>query len=439
MGCGAAEEIEEVVGDVAAAATGNAEFIPLINAGVTGANDIASGQSVGKSLEGAALSGGEALAGQEVAGAVGLGQGNTAFNNAFGITGDTPAGTGLPDIGGAANSALGGVENFLGVGDTAPAAGAISPTDLTAGEPAATTPGGSPTAATPSTATPTGGAIVGAGQAAGTADQAIGAITSPGAIAGTSTSATPGLGSLNASGSDAFNGTPAGNAGAITGTDLTAGEPAATGVNAATDNLVNSFSSSQAAPTTPAAGGAGGGILGTGISGKSLAGAALPLGYAAYNAIKGSAPLPSEDQPLELSGAVTGPLATTEANSLNAYNSGTLTAPQQAQVLQYVQGQQNALIQQLASEGVTDFKNDSRYIQGMSTIQQNATAMQEQFLQASLTAGLSAAGGAAQNLSQVAQQQLSDDASFQTSLQNAFGAIGGIIGGTPNIRIGATA
>ena len=63
--------IVHVLADVAAVATGNPELIPVINAGLTTAGDLQTGQSIGKSLGQGALAGGEAFAGQEIAPAIG--------------------------------------------------------------------------------------------------------------------------------------------------------------------------------------------------------------------------------------------------------------------------------------------------------------------------------------------------------------------------------
>lgn len=81
----------EPISDIIATFAGQPELIPFINAGET----YAGGGNIGQSL----LSGGEALAGQEALGSLGIGSGNSIFNNALGITGDNPSGFGLPDIG----------------------------------------------------------------------------------------------------------------------------------------------------------------------------------------------------------------------------------------------------------------------------------------------------------------------------------------------------
>lgn len=154
--------ITEVLSDVVATATGNPELIPLINGAETASGDLVRGQSLGKSLAQGALSGGEALAGQEALGAVGIGQGNTAFNNALGITGDNPLGTGLPDIGN-------GISNLFGSSSSTPGAATTS-----AGAVNGANAGGAVASGSPLSSAPAGGA---AGSAAGAA--------APAGVAGT--------------------------------------------------------------------------------------------------------------------------------------------------------------------------------------------------------------------------------------------------------------
>lgn len=96
-GGGVVKELFTPVTDLALAAaapfTGGAslDVLPLVNAAETKAQGGSWGQ--------AALSGGEALAGQEALAGFGIGSGNSVFNDTLGITGDNPAGLGLPDIG----------------------------------------------------------------------------------------------------------------------------------------------------------------------------------------------------------------------------------------------------------------------------------------------------------------------------------------------------
>lgn len=440
----------DVVGDVAAVATGNPEFIPLINAAVTTGTDLAEGQSIGKSLGQGAISGGEALAGQEVAGALGIGQGNTAFNSALGITGDNPAGTGLPDLG---NLFSGGADSS---GSTA---GVSSSTGATPGGAATTTASGSPVAAgaTASSSTPSSGSFTPSTDIGPEAQAAIGAQASPSGLTGTTTTASPNLGSVDsdlsatsdtAPGADTFaavdNGAPnpanpATNFPSPQSVAPTPALPGSGGTGAVSPQAVDAALGAPAAPAatvtgSPAGAGTGGGSSPFGSYGKYAA-AALPVGELAYEAIKGPGALPSNAQALEQGGAATAPLLATETGSLNAYNSGQLTGPQQANITQYIQQQQNQLIAQLAAQGVTNFAGDSRYISGMANIQQQALAQTQNYLNASLSAGLSAGGAASSNLSQVAQEQLSQNQEFQNSLTGALTSLGSIVGGSSGLNI----
>lgn len=156
---------------------------------------------------------------------------------------------------------------------------------------------------------------------------------------------------------------------------------------------------------------------------------ALPLGELGKTLIDGPQKLPSNAQPLEAGGSVTGPLQDLEKQSLNAYNSQTLTPGQQAQIDQYTQNAQNALYQQLAGSGVTNPNQDSRFIQGMQQIQQQAEAMKQQLLQTDLSAGTGAAGQASQNLFGTAELQNKQDEDYQNSIAAAIAAFGQMSGG----------
>lgn len=106
--------ITKMLTDIALVATGNPEFIPLANAGESTAGNLAKGKGIGKSLGMGAVSGLESLAGQEAAGAIGIGGGNSAFNNALGID-ISPAATGLPDVGGGFSDFLSKAGSALGI------------------------------------------------------------------------------------------------------------------------------------------------------------------------------------------------------------------------------------------------------------------------------------------------------------------------------------
>ncbi len=132
---------------------------------------------------------------------------------------------------------------------------------------------------------------------------------------------------------------------------------------------------------------------------------------------------------MQPSGAATVPLLALENQGANQALSGQLTPTQQAGITQLVNNAQNELIQQLASEGVTDPTHDSRYIQGMQDIQQKALAQQQQYITAAISEATSAGGAASGNIANVANQQIAQDTAYQDALAQAFAALGGSIGG----------
>ena len=447
----AVEDVEEGVGDVAAAVTGNAEFIPLINAGITGANDIASGDSIGKSLGQAALSGGEALVGQEAAGAVGVGEGNSAFNSALGITGDTPVGTGLPNIGGAASSALGNVENTLGISG----GGNAGTFDTTNAAGAAINPSSGATVSAPSSPTSispvSGGGAVGAGSVGDVGANQINAQISDLGNVGNDlpsaqTTASPNLGSATGASSDSSL-TAAGNAG-------TYGQPtpSATGATGAADNFASGVGTPAANVTSPTLGqvppsaaanatgsvtsGAAGATGSQGFLSKlesSAGNAVIPAAALGYEAIKGPSQLPGSATALQPGGAATAPLLGLENQGANEAKTGQLTAPQQGQIQQFVQQQQNQILQQLASEGVQNPTQDSRYISAMNSLQQQVVAMQQQFITQAIQEATSAGGAASQNIATAANEQIANDTAYQQALAAAFGGLGQAVGGGVNL------
>lgn len=149
--------------------------------------------------------------------------------------------------------------------------------------------------------------------------------------------------------------------------------------------------------------------------------AALP---AAASLIRGQPAVPQDIKPLTAGGAVTSPLIATETSQLNAANSGTLTAPQAAQVANFKQKAEGQLFQQLANQGVADPRQDSRFVQGLQEIEQQATAMTENFVQTAFKNGFTAAGAAAPALTTAANAQVAQDNDFQSALNAAMQAFG---------------
>lgn len=402
MGClKQAEKFIEPVADIGLALTGNAEFIPLANAGITGAEGVANGESIGKALGQGALAGGEALVGQEAAGALGIGTGNDFFNSTFGITGDNPAGTGLPDIGGAVSNA----------------AGVSTPTTPTSVAPSS---GGGFTSASSLLDSNTNPINNEFAEGLGSSGS-----TNLGDVAGTSTASSPGLGSgaSNAIGASASSPLAAGQPGTFEGF-------ASGGANipGAVEPATAAFTPATASPSDS------GSLLKT--AEKAGIQSALPLGALAYDAIKGPAKLPSQASALESGGAATAPLLAMENQAANEANSGTLTPSQQATIQQGVKQQQNLLLQQLASSGVVNPTKDSRYIAGMQQIQEWAQSQQQAYISQAISEATSAGGAASQNIATVANDQIQNDTAFQDSLAAATAALGGSVG--TNILNGTT-
>lgn len=397
--------------DVAAVATGNPELLPLAQAAGSTISAKSQGASLGEALKGGAVSGLEALAGQEALGAIGIGQGNTAFNNVIGWTGDNPAGTGLPDVGGFLSNAAGEAGQALGLtssgaaGDTVSAAPVQSVTSNDLSPPAA------PASTAPASAVAFGAAPI---SASGVEQAGQAAVESQ--VGGSTTSATTGTDSiLSPEASRAIGGQNALPWNGVTPQESTFLNDAAN--SAATTNASGNIVSS-AAPSSGS---------------SSLLDKALKygpsLGGLAYEAIKGPGKLPSSAQALQAGGAATAPLLATEQAALNEYNSGQLTPGQQATVAKNKNDYLNQVIQQLANEGVTDIQHDSRYIAAVQQADRQSLIDTQTFLDSALTAGTQAGGAASQNLAQAANAQISQDNAFQQALTGAVQGLAGVAGG----------
>lgn len=302
-----------------------------------------------------------------------------------------------------AGNALGGVTDSLGI--TSPNSAA---TDLAQGF--GTNAAGAPvnssgsTIAAPSSATstaPSSGSVTSASSVGNLGEQATNAILSPNDVTGASTSASPGLGSIGAT--DTFTGFGS--------------QPGGANIAGAVEGPNSAF--------TPAS---AGGVSDFLPSKKDIGRAAIPLASIAYEAIKGPSQLPGSAAALQPGGAATQPLLDLEKQGATEATTGQLTAPQQANVLQFVQQSQNALLSQLAQEGVTNPTQDSRYVAGLQQIQQQALALQQQYITAAISQATSAGGAASQNIATAANEQIQNDTAFQTALAEAFGALGGVGG-----------
>jgi formate dehydrogenase maturation protein FdhE len=172
-------------------------------------------------------------------------------------------------------------------------------------------------------------------------------------------------------------------------------------------------------PNAPA--GVSGG-LGSLFSGSTLRTVAelAPLGALGYTLARGQPSLPPTAQ-----AAVGGATAEQQfgASQLAAAQANQITPAQAAQIAQYKQNAQNQLYQLYAREG-RDPTNDTDYLQGLQQIDQNAVAMQQQFIDAMIANGLNATNSADSTLISAANMQVASDTAFQNSIASAVQSFG---------------
>ena len=188
----------------------------------------------------------------------------------------------------------------------------------------------------------------------------------------------------------------------------------------------------------PAADTGGAGILGTGVSwGDALrfGGPLAALGMLGTTMARGPAPLPSaQQQQLNITGPGS-PVFQVSQQYLAEAATGQLQPGETAQIEQYRQNANNQLYQQLANEGITDPRSDTRFIQGQQTIEQNAQIMYQGFINAAVTNGINALGPTTTALTNAAQLQMEQDQAYRQALASATQAFGvsaalSTIGGT---------
>lgn len=360
---------------------------PLVAAGSNTAGELLQGKSVGKSLESGALTGATSFAGQEIGGALA-----NEFPGTAADLGLDASGNSLTDLLGTTTGAGSSLSSTLGGTPVGDALGISSNTLAPVSGEGISTP------SVASAVAPAAGGVV-SPSSVGSSDQAaIDAALQPDKIANNL-----GIGSVGS-----------------TGDTTQAAQALAPGAGP-TQAAANALAPA-AAPASSFLSKIEGG-LGSSIGSSILPGAAL-----AYQASQGPAKLPAASQALQPGGAATAPLLGLETSAANEATTGQLTAPQQAQVLEYVNGRQNELIQQLASSGVTNPTQDSRYISGLAKIQQDALAMQQQFITQAIQTATQAGGAASQNIANVATQQIQQDTAYQDALAQAFAALGGSAG-----------
>ena len=144
----------------------------------------------------------------------------------------------------------------------------------------------------------------------------------------------------------------------------------------------------------------------------ALAGTAL---YAKHQSIPGLGTIQGQENQLNTFGT----------SQLDAGQTGQATAPQQAEINQWVQQQKEAINQQLANAGITDSSVRNQYY---AQIEQQALGMQANFAQQAITNGLNALGGANSEALQAAQMQMMQNESLSSSLSQAMGDYFGMLG-----------
>jgi hypothetical protein len=148
----------------------------------------------------------------------------------------------------------------------------------------------------------------------------------------------------------------------------------------------------------------------------------LGAAFTGYEALKGPAPLSAADKSLQGQGNTLNNAANADLANAQA---GMVTPAQQATINQYVQNATNQLYQQLASSGVTNPQSDSRYLQGLQQIQQQAQAMTAAYIQQTFANAMSEAGQAANDLNAAGTAATAADTAYTNALAQATAALGG--------------
>src|SRR5262249_769252 len=148
-------------------------------------------------------------------------------------------------------------------------------------------------------------------------------------------------------------------------------------------------------------------------------------GLLGYTLMRGEGSLPPQARQAQSIAGTEGAFA---QDWLQRAQAGQLSPAQLAQVDIFRQNALNQLRQQYASAGRPNYQQDSSYLYGVQQIEQQAVAMQQQFIDSMIKNGLSAAGGATTALNQVAQMQIQEDRNFQQAIGDAVKAFGYVMG-----------
>lgn len=150
----------------------------------------------------------------------------------------------------------------------------------------------------------------------------------------------------------------------------------------------------------------------------------LPLAGLGATLLRGEQGLPPQAKAAANIAGAEGAMAT---SFLQLGQQGQITPAQAAQIAIYKQNAINQLRQQFTNAGRNP-SSDTSYIQGVQQIEQQAVAMQQQYIDSLIKNGLAAAGGATAALNQVAQMQIQEDRNFQAAIGDAMKAVGMVYG-----------
>ena len=128
--------------------------------------------------------------------------------------------------------------------------------------------------------------------------------------------------------------------------------------------------------------------------------------------------------------------AGTQAQGLSSFSqtqladaqAGRLNPAQAAAIQTFRQNAQNALYQQLAAQGI-DPRSSTQFQAGMQQIEQQAQAMQRQFIDSMFQQAFTAGGQSSNTLLALSQQSMQQDASFRQAITSALTGIGLAAGG----------
>jgi hypothetical protein len=171
--------------------------------------------------------------------------------------------------------------------------------------------------------------------------------------------------------------------------------------------------------TGAAPGGGGiGGAISSALASPWVRGAevAAPLAFLGYNLARGPAPISPYMQQAVANTAGAQQLANTY---YQAAANNQLTPQQWAAINTYKQNARNALYQQIAASG-KDPNTSSDYIQGLQQIDQQALALQQQYITAMINNASTAMGQVDSTLQAAANMQVANDNAFNQAIGSSL-------------------